>query len=94
MWWRRAVDVLFRRTAAAKRAEVNQLFAENIEASARIVAASKVIQVASEESNERLKEIRTEIEESTAVARSARSGPRTGDVLQLARNALDRVQKH
>lgn len=88
------MDVLFRRTAAVKLAEINRLFDENIEASARVVATSREVQVASEESNERLKEVRAEIEESTARAKVARTGPRTGDVLQLARNALERVQKH
>lgn len=88
------MDVLLRRTAAVKLAEIDRLFAENIAASARVVATSKELQVASEESNERLKEVRAEIEESTERTRTARTGPRTGDILALARTALDRVQKH
>lgn len=88
------MDLLFRRNAAVKLAEIDKLFAENIAVQARTAIASRRLKVASDESNERLREIRTEIEQKNVQERITTSEPRTGDVLRLARSALERVQKH
>lgn len=92
--WKRAMDLFLGRTAAVKLAEVEKLFAENIEAHARSVVSSRKVKVASDASSERLKVIRSEIEQITEKEKRTFSEPRTGDVLRLARTALERVQKH
>ena len=82
------------RAKAVKLAEVERLFAENIEAHARSVISSRKVKVASDASSERLKAIQSEIEQITEREKRTFSEPRTGDVLRLARTALERVQKH